>query len=44
MGLHIGDNKLVITTDPKTFRFDFPKDLGFNFNVYEFKSYNIINF
>ena len=26
-GLYIGDKRLVITTEPKTFHFDLPKDL-----------------
>ena len=26
MGVHIGDNRFVITTKPKTFYFDLPKD------------------
>ena len=36
MGVHIGDNKLVITTGPRTFYFDLPKDAGINLkhNIY----------
>ena len=30
MGVYIGDNKLVITTQPKIFHFDLPKDVGNN--------------
>ena len=30
MGVHIGDNKLVIKTKPKTFHFDLPKNVGNN--------------
>ena len=30
MEFHIGDNKLVITTKPKTIHFDLPKDIGIN--------------
>ena len=28
MGVHIEDNKLVIITEPKTFRCDLPKNVG----------------
>ena len=28
----MGDNKLVITTGPKTFNFDLPKDIGIKLN------------
>ena len=31
MWVHVGDNKHVITTEPKTFYFDLPKDFGNNF-------------
>ena len=30
MGAHIGDSKLVITTEPKTIHFDLPKDVDKN--------------
>ena len=30
MGVHIEYNKLVITTDTKTFHFDLPKDASIN--------------
>ena len=30
MAVHIRDNKLVTTTEPKTFHFDLPKDVGNN--------------
>ena len=30
MEVHIGDNKTVITTEPKTFHFDLPEDAGKN--------------
>ena len=32
MGVHIRDNKLVITAVPKTFNFDLPKDIHNNLN------------
>lgn len=28
--MHIGDNKLVITIENKTFQFDLPKNVGIN--------------
>ena len=28
MGVHIGDNKLVITTEPKTIHFDLLRNVG----------------
>ena len=28
MRIYIGDNKLVITTEPKNFYFDLPKNVG----------------
>ena len=30
MGVHIGDNKLEITTGQKKFHFDFPKGVDWN--------------
>ena len=30
MGVHIEDNKLVKITEPKTFYFDLPKNIGKN--------------
>ena len=32
MGVHIEDNKLVITTETKTYHLDFPKDVDNNLN------------
>ena len=32
MGVHTEDNKLVITTEPKIFHIDLPKDAGINLN------------
>ena len=32
MTVHIEDNKLVLTTEPKTFHFDLPKDVSINLN------------
>ena len=33
MGVHTGDNKLVIKTEPKTFHFDLPKNAGSNLKL-----------
>ena len=30
MGVYLRDNKLVITTEPKTFHFNLPKDVDTN--------------
>ena len=32
MTVHIEDNKLVLTTESKTFHFDLPKDVSINLN------------
>ena len=40
----MGDNKLVITTEPKTFHFDLPKDAGINlkYEIYSIIKHNQI--
>ena len=42
MGVHFVDNKLVITTEPKTFCFDLPKDASINLKheIYSFIKHN----
>ena len=41
MGVHIGDNKLVKTTKPKTFHFDLTKDADINL---KHETYSIIKY
>ena len=38
----MGDNQLVITTEPRTFHFDLPTDLGINLKheIYPFIKHN----
>ena len=42
MGTHIVDNKLVMSTEPKSFRFDLPKiaDNKFNQEIYSIIKHN----
>ena len=42
MGVQIADNNFVITTKPKTFHFDLPKDAGINLKheMYSIIKYN----
>ena len=42
MGVHFVDSKLVITTEPKTFCFDLPKDASINLKdeIYSFIKHN----
>ena len=39
MAVHIGENKFVITTEPKTFYFDLPKVVGI---ILKYENYFII--
>ena len=46
MGVHIGDNKLVLATGYKTFHFDLPKHFGSDLKYktdYIIKHYKLLN-